>query len=351
MIRAEVLRRGAAAAEEVVEILLRRSVRKSLDPLKPRDYQVIMDRLARKIRGTAGVEEARAMAAALDALDVRWAGMSDAQVDAAVKAANQVLRSRVQHIPAKVEAVLELEGPGLAAGTRASVKRTYGLDITAALQARDKRAEKFARTFTGNYVRDEMGRRVEAVSTKARAVVARGMAKGFGSDQIGKNLRSALGDTVVRSDAYWRVVAGSFASHARTFSELGAFDDAGIEQWMFEAVLDDATTDVCRFYHGRTWATADAVAHVDRLMELEDPEDIRRVSPWVKQGRGEDGKEFLWVQRGEKRVRIATIDRSGAGSNDDVGEFSRGKSSGALLKLGAIFPPLHGLCRSMIVPA
>lgn len=351
MIRGEVLRRGAAAAEDAVEILLQRSVRKSLDPLKPRDYVVIMDRLARRVRGTAGVDEARAMAAALDVLDVRWASMSDERVDAVVKAANDVLRRGVQNIPAKVEAALAVEGPGLAAATRSSAKRTFGLEITSDLQARDKRAEKFARSFTSNYVRDEMGRRVDAVSEKARAVVARGMARGLGSDQIGGSLRSALGDTVARSDAYWRVVAGSFTSHARTFSELGAFEDAGIESWAFEAVLDEATTEVCRFYHGRVFSTESATAHVDRMMELDDPEDIRNVSPWVKHGRNDEGEEFLYVKRGDKRVRIATIERSGFGTADDLGEFSRGKSTDALVKLGAVFPPLHGLCRSMIVPA
>jgi hypothetical protein len=351
MIRGEVLRRGAAAAEDAVEILLRRSVRKALDPLKPRDFEVIMDRLARKVRGTAGVDEARAMAAALDVLDVRWASMSDAAVDAVVKAANAALRRGVEKIPARIEAVLEVEGPGLAASTRASAKRTFGLDITGDLQMRDKVAERFARTFTGNYVRDEMGRRVDAVSEKARGVVARGMAKGLGSDQIGRTLRSELGTTVARGDGYWRVVAGSYASHARTFSELGAFEDAGIESWRFEAVLDEATTQVCRYYHGRTFSTESATAQVDRMMELEDPEDIRRVSPWVREGRNDEGEEFLYVKRGDKRVRIATVERSSVGSKDDVGEFSRGKSSDALVKLGAVFPPLHGLCRSMIVPA
>lgn len=346
------LETGIRAAEDVASLLLRRTVvAKALDPLKPNDFVVILNRLTRRLENVTKKNEAAAIAAALDELDVRWATMSDAGVDKVIRAANSVLRKRVAAIPEKVAGVIDVEGPKLAGATRAATKKSFGFEISSNLEARDIRVEKMLRGSTVNFVRDELGRRVDAVSEKARTIVARGLSRGYGSDQIGQQLRRGLGDQVVKSPAYWRTVAGSFAAHSRTFVQVGSFADAGIESYMFSAVLDEVTTEVCRYYHGKVFSTEAATAHVERLASLTDPEQIVEVSPWVREGRDDEGNRFLYAVRGDKNVRIANIDRSGVGVSDDVGAFSRGKSPAALTKLGIMFPPLHGHCRSTIVPA
>lgn len=345
------LQRGVLAAEQAAGILLRRDVSKALDPLKAGDFVTIGERLAQRIDGTAGAEEARAMSAALDRLDVRWASMSESRVDAVIRAANGVLSKRVQRIPMKVEAELAVDGPPLVARTRASAVRTFKLGIDAGLSERDREVEKTVRATTTNFVRDEMGRRVDELSERARGIVSRGLAGGLGSDDIGAALERGLGDRVSRGPGYWRMVANSFTNHARTYTQLAAFDEAGIEEWVFEAVLDEATSDVCRFYHGKTFSTGDAMQHVEKVLALEDPEDITKVSPWVNQGTDDRGNDFLYVKQGEKNVRIANVSRSGEGKADDEGAFTRARSTSGLTKLGAMVPPLHGDCRSTIVPA
>jgi len=203
---------------------------------------------------------------------------------------------------------------------------------------------------TTNFVRDEFGIRSERFSERAREIAERGMEQGLGSADITENLHNALGERLGRGPGYWRIVANSFSNHARTYTQVGALADAGVETWMFSAVLDEVTSDICRFYHGKTWSVDDAMAHVEKIAALEDPEEIAAESPWIRTGRDASGNQFLWVPNGEKRVKIATIERSGVGSKDDVGEFSRGRSSASLAKLGAMLPPLHGDCRSTIVP-
>lgn len=347
----DTLERGIAAVDETVELLTRARISKALDPLKPRDYLVILNRLTKRLEGVTKQGENAAMRAALDSLDVRWASMGPERIDKVIAAANQVLRKRVAHIPAKVEAVLKVEGPRISKATRASMNTTFDLGIETNLDQRDIRVEKAVRVSTINFIRDNFGDRADELSERARNIVARGLSRGYGSDQIGQLLRMGLGDRVSQSSAYWRMIAGSFATHARTSVQVGALEDARVESYLFQAVLDEATSAVCRHYHGKVFTVGAARSQVERVAELSDPEQIVNVSPWVREGRARNGDSILYVKQGKRAVRIATIERSGVGRKDDVGEFTNGKSTATLTRLGILFPPLHGHCRSTIVPA
>lgn len=351
MRQSELLCAGASAAEEIAARLLRVDVAKALDPLRPRDFVVILERIARRVNTAVVGEEAKAMAAALDALDVRWASMSETQVSKIVKGANEILRNKlVASVPPALNGVLEIEGPPLVARTRASAVKRYGLSIGADLSTRDKKAEKNVRKLTVNYVRDEMGVRSEQVSESARVIVERGLRRGHDSITIGRRLRAELGAQVSKGRGYWRMVANSFGGHARSFTQIGALTDARFEEWMFDAVLDEATSDICRYFHGRTFPMAAAAKHVQRVTDLEDPEDVSEVSPWVRQGTDDDGNSYLFVRRGERQHRIAGIRRSGIGAIDDTGDFDEIEGTAGLMRLGTMMPPLHGNCRSNVVP-
>ena len=62
------------------------------------------------------------------------------------------------------------------------------------------------------------------------------------------------------------------------------------------------------------------------------------------------GRKMLYVDRGGDRQTLAEVTRSGLGTSDDVGEFTRGRSGKDLMDLGVSFPPFHGLCRTTTVP-
>ena len=350
MRQSELLCAGACAAEEIVQ-LLRVDVVKALDPLRPRDFVVILDRISRRVNAAVVGEEAKAMAAALDALDVRWASMSETQVAKIVRGANDILRNKlVASVPPVLNGVLEIEGPPLVARTRASAVQRYGLSIGSNLSARDRKAEKNVRKLTVNYVRDEMGVRSEQVSETARTIVESGLKRGHDSITIGRRLKRVLGDQVSKGQGYWRMVANSFGGHARSFTQVGALAEARFDEWMFDAVLDQATSDICRYFHGRTFPMAAAARHVQRVTDLDDPEDVSEVSPWVRQGTDDDGNSYLFVRRGDRQHRIAGIRRSGIGGLDDLGEFDEIEGTPGLMRLGTMMPPLHGNCRSNIVP-
>ncbi len=348
--------RGVLAAEAILKKVHRVSVAKVLDPLVDSDFLVMVERLSASLKSSTGPTEGAAIRRSLRALDVDWENLSAAQRDRAFVAADVAIG---RAFPGVVRAVrIQLQGPrGAMFGptrrswARRSRTRAFprAITISPQLSATDRVAERLVRTSSTNFVRDELGRRRDDLSEKAREIVARGLDQGLGRDVIARDLAAAFGDRIVRSEAYYEVVAGAYMNRARTYSSLLSFQDAGVENYVFEAVLDEVTTDICRFYHGQTFSTSKGIEAMNRTLELEDPEQIKDVSPWLRTGKSPDGTRNIFFMRGGQRVRVAQIDRSGVGNRDDVGSYSRAMTPRQLEAAGIPFPPLHGRCRSTVV--
>ncbi len=342
---------GVLAAEAILEKVHRVSVEKQLDPLDPVDFLVMVERLSASMRTSTGPIEASAIRRALRALDVDWPNLSAAQRDRAFDAARVALGSAT---PGVVRAVrTSIRGPrgAMFGRTRRSMARALPrtLTIPLSLSQRDLRAERIVRTSTTNFVRDELGRRRDDLSERARETVARGLEQGLGRDEIARDLRVAMGSRIVRGEGYYEVVAGAYMNRARTYSQLLTLQDAGVERYVFEAILDEVTTDICRFYHGQTFTTSKGIESMDRVLALEDPSEISNENPWLRTGRSADGTRSIFFERNGRRTRVAQIDRSAVGTRDRTGSFSRTLSTRQLENAGIPYPPLHGRCRSTIV--
>lgn len=341
---------AAHAATEIAE-MLRIPVEKAIDPLTPGGYLRIVAQVRRALAGATAQGEAAAVREAMRVLDVDWANMSAAARTATIEAARAAIGTAGVRAMPHVSNVLQVSGSRVMGETRAAAVRRYGFEIGVSLSQRDRAAERYVRISTANFIRDHYGVRADEMSARAREVVARGLEEGIGREAIAHALKTELGDQVMRGNAYWQVVAGQFTNSARTFSQIGAFQEAGIESFEFSAILDEATTDECRFYDGQVFPLATAVAARDRLSNLTDPDDVYRVSPWVRSGTAEDGSRILYVDRGSGREVIATIDRSGVGSRDDRGTYTSALTGASLASMTPPIPPLHANCRSTIQPA
>jgi hypothetical protein len=128
---------------------------------------------------------------------------------------------------------------------------------------------------------------------------------------------------------------------------MSSYAEAGIRQYRIEAVLDEQTTNICRYLHGKTFSVADALRRFDRIEQLEDPEAIKQAMPWVREAQDrETGRTRLYVDGGRGRTDLAEVARSAMGTRDDRGDFRALASDSALNEVGIGFPPYHGLCRS-----
>src|SRR5690606_9165297 len=125
--------------------------------------------------------------------------------------------------------------------------------------------------------------RQEAFSARARAVVSQGIAQGLGRDDISQTLQDAFrGSAVNRSAFYWDVVASAFVGRARSLAEVSSYDDAGIAYYLITAVLDEVTTDICRYLDGKRFSVGNALAQFRRVENLRDPERIKLEQPWLR---------------------------------------------------------------------
>jgi hypothetical protein len=197
------------------------------------------------------------------------------------------------------------------------------------------------------FVRDEYGRRLESFGVRARGIVAHGLERGLGRDDIGADLAAAAERAFVdRGRAYWNVVAASFVGEGRSLSQLSSYVEAGIDRYVFSAILDEVTTDVCRWMDGKVLQTRDAVRMFERMEASDDPLAIKRERPWVRERVSHDGVRELVVRRGDVVTTLAAIERSGVGVRDDRGSFARAIDDRDLAPSGISLPPLHGCCRS-----
>lgn len=340
---------AAHAATEIAETL-RLPVEKAIDPLTRGGYLRIVAQVRRALENVTAEAEAGAVRDALRVLDVDWPNLNATAREAVAQAARDAIGTAGARAMPGVRAVLIASGPRVMGETRSSARRRYGFEIGTSLSARDRAAERYVRISTANFVRDHYGVRADELSARAREVVARGLEEGLGREAIAHALQRELGDRVMRGSSYWQVVAGQFTNAARTFSQIGAFQEAGIQSYVFSAVLDEVTTDECRFYDGQTFPMSTAVTARDQLASLTNPDDVYRVAPWVRSGRMEDGTRAIYIDRGNGREVIATIDRSGVGTQGR-GEYSNALSGRALEAMTPPMPPLHANCRSTIQPA
>jgi SPP1 gp7 family putative phage head morphogenesis protein len=201
------------------------------------------------------------------------------------------------------------------------------------------------------FVRDEYGRRLDNFGVEARRIVAEGLEAGLGRDDIAADLqRSAQAALVKQSPFYWEVVAGAFISNGRSFAQTSSYAEARIERYIIEAVLDEQTTEICRFLHGKSFSVKSALDRFKRIEAMERPEDIKRIQPWVRETIDPDsGRKMLYVERENERTPITEVTRSAFGTRDDRGEFRGSLSEREMNELGIGFPPYHGLCRSTTV--
>lgn len=348
--RNSILAAAQDAADEILSSVYRIDVGKALNPLKAKDFVTISRRLTNALKGVARNEEARVLRAAINRLDVDWPNLSDAQRDRVVDAARAALTPRPALFQ-QVQEVFEVQGKTIAGATREGAKRSFGLNIQTSLTEVDQRVIQQSATAQANFVRDEFGRRSDVFSQKARDIVSSSLERGMGREEVMERLSAGLGEAgLVRSDNYWRTVGNSFAGRSRSYANLSSMRDGGVKHFTFEAVLDELTSEVCRFMHGKKFKVESGLGAFQRTAELSDPGNVKDTQPWLAMGSDGEGNQFLYFKNSAgEQTRVADVVETAEGQLDTVGQYADAMSISQLEAAGIVTPPLHGNCRSTIV--
>jgi SPP1 gp7 family putative phage head morphogenesis protein len=346
----------ALAGEQVIYRELAAPVAKAageLDPRSPQGFLRIVDQVARALRHASQGAEADAVRRVIDQFDVDWPHLTDADRMRIVRAANEAIAGVPQAIMPKVHEVLDLEAGRVVRGTRRSAKQTFSLNISSDFTRTDERIAQFVARSQTNFIRDEYGRRQVAFSEKARQIVSRAIAQGLGRDEISRQLREAFRNTAVnRSAFYWDVVASAFVGRARSLAEVSSYAEAGISHYIIVAVLDEVTTDICRFLHGKRFSVGASMAQFARIERLRDPERIKHEQPWLQVRQDRRGNRVIVVPTEHGNVRAAVVEDSAEHkrAKDELGRFRNGISAAKLEAANVGPPPYHCLCRTLTVP-
>lgn len=125
-----------------------------------------------------------------------------------------------------------------------------------------------------------------------------------------KAVREAM-EARLKSVPYWRIVANAAASRGFHYGAIKAGIIKGAQGYKLVAVLDEKTSEICRFMNGKEFWVADAEIQVNKAAAA-DGNDIKIAAPWLSY----------------RTVKDMT--------NDELRDH------------GFIVPPFHGHCRTTI---
>lgn len=315
---------------------------KAADVLAPRGFdRLVLDLLAR-LRGAVAGDERAALTALLSALG---SAPEPADVD---RAAREYL-GLTRGIVAQVEPLLRDAGASAASQAKRSSAGRAGYGVAARLDLGDQEVVDHLASSTALYVRDQYGRRADALSSKAREIVAAGVAEGFDQYEVGRRLRAELSQLdAARSDAYYRGVAQVFMQRARTFGAVKGLAEAGLAAFEVSSLNDESSCDVCRFMDGKVFGVRAALQRYAAVAQGP-PEAVVEEQPWLAVGRGEDGGRFLYYWSGGERVLVAGVLSSAVGQVDQRGTFAPRLTDAQLQSRGVGTPPYHFSCRCVVV--
>lgn len=329
-------------ADELLEQVLRLPVAKAMDLGSPAGFDRASTLLAARLRRSTAPAEGDALRTALAVLDVDWGQTTAAQRRRLVSEALAAAGRATAGIPQHIQAPLGDAATAVISATRSHARQVQELAIGARFNALDVRVARHIVRAQGLFVRDEYGRRLDSFGAEARRLVASGLERGLGRDDIAGELEAAARAALVeRAPFYWDVVASAFIGQGRSFAQVSSYAEAGIQTYRIEAVLDERTTHICRYLHGKTFSVAGALRKFDQVERMEEPEDIKRALPWIRERL--DGGQLTLTSAG---TAIAEVTRSALGVRDDTGEFRSRMAAERLGDAGLGFPPFHGLCRT-----
>jgi len=346
----ELYAQGAAAADDILRSVFGIDVRKALNPLKVRDFGHIVRSLATSLRGHVVPVEDAALKHALSKLDARWTDLGpEARAKVIAEAAHYLGPPVAARVLPRVDETLEAAAKDIVPLTKKNTVETFRLGVSPDLNATDERIARYVRISQGHFIRNRYGERMDSFAQQARDIVASGLEKGSGSADIAERLHEDLGPHVERGRGYWDTIAMVFANRARTMTQLASYQESGIRAYVWESVLDEATSVQCRFMHGKRFPVAHAMRRFEEVEQAESPEAIKKLQPFLSLGKHGD-QAALVFGTGEDRRLVAHVTESAVGRRDEIGSFTNAMDDEGLSAAGVTTPPIHGNCRSTIVP-
>jgi SPP1 gp7 family putative phage head morphogenesis protein len=313
------------------------------------DFDALKKRLVRQLRTVDRVILKPRLDRMIERLDVNWEKMTIPQIRKVFTDADKFLRGAAveRALPqwnTKVNATLTT----VARGARRQIRDNFLPRMNLAYRRDELDALERLSEQQGWFIRDRQKAISGALTNRGRTIVEDGLTKGLGRKEIGKRLWNQLpGMWEGMGRNYANVVAANAMSRARSWAEIKSYQSAGIELLEAQAVLDERTTEICRFMDGQIVEVSRCAELSNQAAAVEDPRDIYKVSPFMEVIRNKKGEHEIQTRNGD---RIAQITRFGGGKVDDRGEQKAFIMGRQLPNANIGPPPYHHACRTITVP-
>lgn len=169
-----------------------------------------------------------------------------------------------------------------------------------------------------------------------------GIEQGLGRREVGRAMAKAFSGIAHEQAYYWEIVGSSAVGRGRSWSELLAFEEAGVEVYEIYTAGDERVCPICGELHGTRVAVEGAIENIAATLDADNPFLARNISPWINysKARDLDGRAPFYTSQYNSKGEI-------------IGKryFDRGrlKDGKFLNKIGSGQPPFHGLCRCYLV--
>lgn len=303
------------------------------------------------LRRATSDEEKAALLAIIAMIDRDWTRTTAAGRNRIYSRVQRRITDLGEATDKATQPVFERQGRKMLSKTRAAQIKRHRFKIPSPLSDKNERMLRFIKESQSNYVTDEFKRRGILASKKMRTLVERGMKEKMFRDPMTRMLTKEMDALVAgRSKHYFDVVSRIYVNRGRTLGSLANYDEAGIERYEFVATMDFRTSEICRFMHGKSWPVKAELDRFDEAERLREPEAIKDLMPFVQSGSDADGRPILYYKRGDQRHKVADVVEPGTGRRGLRGRYDMSLTDAQLQARGIAVPPLHGNCRSTIVP-
>lgn len=335
------------AAAVLLKSAYRVDIRKALDPLNDKDFLVIAQQLADRLAAISGPLEKAAVQTAIDAIDFDLATATRAQAAQFTRAVNLGIRNVGQRVAPQVGGVVTADLTETVGQTKVRAKARHNWKIDTSFNRTDQAVVR-ALGKMGTWVTDEYGQRAAMAATSMDRIIADGVSEGLRAGDIAERLRRQ-GDRIAVNQAknYWQTVALNASNRARNYGHLSSMEDAGVQRYVFLAVMDERTTEECRMLNEMVFSVGGGLQQF-RQLELESQNDsdaAERLMPFVQR----NGAELYVAPPGGARTVIGHVASPGMGTTSP-GSYSNVLPESQLAAAGCSIPPLHHRCRSTLLP-
>ena len=349
----DLVAKSTAIAEELLE---RIGIRKAdpVDPTTPAGFTQTVAAFAEELNRTGGKVASSFMSGLMDRIDVDWKKATDQRVKELTDAINTASTIAAGDAWVGMRGTIYTTDANVKDTTRQSMINAYNMSLGTSLSLRDAFAADHSLYHQAHYVRDFYTREVATgLSRNARQIVGQGISDGLGRTAIGAQLQSQLGGSLNGwTRNYFNTAASAMVGRSRTYSALVTMRDSGVTLYIITAVLDERTTETCRYLDGKVLNVEQGVRSFELVAAAENPRAVEYLQPWYREKTiktGPDaGKLGLYLRQQDGQKLAAIVERSARGVRDGRGEY-RPAGRGDLQNAEGP-PPYHGLCRTIVIP-